>query len=45
MSMFIDPDFQKTIEALIEIGSPWVELHTGSFTRAHETMRNNEILS
>ena len=29
-SMFIDPD-EKQLEASAEIGSPWVELHTGSF--------------
>ena len=32
-SMFIDPD-TKQLEASAEIGSPWVELHTGSFARA-----------
>ena len=32
-SMFIDPD-KKQWEASAEIGSPWVELHTGSFARA-----------
>ena len=32
-SMFIDPDI-KQLEASAEIGSPWVELHTGSFARA-----------
>ena len=32
-SMFIDPD-EKQLEASAEIGSPWVELHTGSFARA-----------
>lgn len=32
-SMFIDPD-KKQLEASAEIGSPWVELHTGSFARA-----------
>ena len=32
-SMFIDPD-RKQLEASAEIGSPWVELHTGSFARA-----------
>ena len=31
--MFIDPD-KKQLEASAEIGSPWVELHTGSFARA-----------
>ena len=33
VSMFIDPD-EKQLEASAEIGSPWVELHTGSFARA-----------
>ena len=32
-SMFIDPD-EKQLEVSAEIGSPWVELHTGSFARA-----------
>ncbi|MEC8791725.1 MAG: pyridoxine 5'-phosphate synthase [Verrucomicrobiota bacterium] len=32
-SMFIDPD-PAQLEASAEIGSPWVELHTGSFARA-----------
>ena len=32
-SMFIDPD-EKQLEASAEIGSPWVELHTGSFARS-----------
>ena len=32
-SMFIDPDVGQ-LEASAEIGSPWVELHTGSFARA-----------
>ena len=32
-SMFIDPDSAQ-LEASAEIGSPWVELHTGSFARA-----------
>ena len=32
-SMFIDPD-EKQLEASAKIGSPWVELHTGSFARA-----------
>jgi pyridoxine 5-phosphate synthase len=32
-SMFIDPD-EKQLEASANIGSPWVELHTGSFARA-----------
>ena len=32
-SMFIDPD-EKQLKASAEIGSPWVELHTGSFARA-----------
>ena len=31
--MFIDPD-PAQLEASAEIGSPWVELHTGSFARA-----------
>lgn len=32
-SMFIDPDTTQ-LEASAKIGSPWVELHTGSFARA-----------
>jgi pyridoxine 5-phosphate synthase len=32
-SMFVDPD-HKQLEASAKIGSPWVELHTGSFARA-----------
>ncbi len=32
-SMFIDPD-PSQLEASVRIGSPWVELHTGSFARA-----------
>jgi len=32
-SMFIDPEVAQ-LEASAEIGSPWVELHTGSFARA-----------
>jgi len=32
-SMFIDPDAEQ-LEASAKIGSPWVELHTGSFARA-----------
>ena len=32
-SMFIDPD-ENQLEASAKIGSPWVELHTGSFARA-----------
>ena len=32
-SMFIDPD-PAQLEVSAEIGSPWVELHTGSFARA-----------
>ena len=32
-SMFIDP-VSSQLEASAEIGSPWVELHTGSFARA-----------
>jgi pyridoxine 5-phosphate synthase len=32
-SMFVDPD-PKQLEASAKIGSPWVELHTGSFARA-----------
>lgn len=32
-SMFIDPD-PAQLEASAKIGSPWVELHTGSFARA-----------
>jgi|TARA_B100002019_G_C21182541_1_gene554479 pyridoxine 5-phosphate synthase len=32
-SMFIDPDASQ-LEASAKIGSPWVELHTGSFARA-----------
>jgi pyridoxine 5-phosphate synthase len=40
-SMFIDPDpFQ--LEASAEIGSPWVELHTGSFARAWYDPENRE---
>ena len=31
-SMFIDPDADQ-LEASAKIGSPWVELHTGSFAR------------
>ena len=32
-SMFVDPDAAQ-LEASAKIGSPWVELHTGSFARA-----------
>jgi pyridoxine 5-phosphate synthase len=32
-SMFVDPDASQ-LEASAQIGSPWVELHTGSFARA-----------
>lgn len=32
-SMFIDADV-KQLEASAKVGSPWVELHTGSFARA-----------
>ncbi len=32
-SMFVDPDSAQ-LEASAKIGSPWVELHTGSFARA-----------
>ena len=43
-SMFIDPD-RKQLEASAEIGSPWVELHTGSFARAwyDDTKREEEL--
>ena len=43
-SMFIDPD-TKQLEASAEIGSPWVELHTGSFARAwyDEKKREEEL--
>ena len=42
--MFIDPD-TKQLEASAEIGSPWVELHTGSFARAwyDEKKREEEL--
>jgi len=39
-SMFIDPD-SRQLEASAEIGSPWVELHTGSFARAWTTPGNS----
>jgi len=38
--MFIDPD-SRQLEASAEIGSPWVELHTGSFARAWTTPGNS----
>jgi pyridoxine 5-phosphate synthase len=43
-SMFIDPD-EKQLEASAKIGSPWVELHTGSFARAwyDESRRVTEL--
>ena len=43
-SMFIDPD-EKQLEASAKIGSPWVELHTGSFARAwyDESKRADEL--
>lgn len=43
-SMFIDPD-PAQLEASAEIGSPWVELHTGSFARAwyRPDERNGEL--
>ena len=41
-SMFIDPD-PKQLEASAEIGSPWVELHTGSFARAWYNEEQREI--
>jgi pyridoxine 5-phosphate synthase len=40
-SMFIDPD-PSQLEASAEIGSPWVELHTGSFARAWYDPENRE---
>ena len=43
-SMFIDPNPMQ-LEASAQIGSPWVELHTGSFARAwyHESEREKEL--
>ena len=40
-SMFIDPHSAQ-LEASAEIGSPWVELHTGSFARAWFDAENRE---
>ena len=44
VSMFIDPD-PAQLEASAEVGSPWVELHTGSFARAwfDEASRAREL--
>ncbi len=33
-SLFIDPNFAQ-IEAAAELGSPWVELHTGAYANAY----------
>ena len=43
-SMFIDP-VESQLEASAKIGSPWVELHTGSFARswAEPTLREKEF--
>ncbi len=43
-SMFIDPD-RRQLEASAEIGSPWVELHTGGFARVwyDEARREMEL--
>ncbi len=43
-SMFVDPDVAQ-LEASAKIGSPWVELHTGSFARAWSSIkkRNHEL--
>ena len=43
-SMFIDP-VESQLEASAKIGSPWVELHTGSFARAWGDLskRNEEL--
>lgn len=42
-SLFIDPDFSQ-IEKSAELGSPWIELHTGAYANAfyHEA-RQNEL--
>ena len=40
-SMFIDPDATQ-LEASAKIGSPWVELHTGSFARAWSRKEKRE---
>ena len=40
-SMFIDPDATQ-LEASAKIGSPWVELHTGSFARAWSRKKNGK---
>ncbi|MFP6900422.1 MAG: pyridoxine 5'-phosphate synthase [Opitutales bacterium] len=44
VSMFIDPE-NSQIEASVEVGAPWVELHTGSFARAwfDEVARSREM--
>ena len=44
-SMFSDPNPMQ-LEASAHIGSPWVELHTGSFARAwyHESEREKELM-
>ena len=33
-SLFIDPD-QRQIERAVELGSPWIELHTGAYANAY----------
>lgn len=40
-SMFVDPD-PSQLEASAKIGSPWVELHTGSFARAWVNTQKRE---
>ena len=44
-SMFVDPDTSQ-LEASAQIGSPWVELHTGSFARAwsNPAKREKELM-
>jgi pyridoxine 5-phosphate synthase len=44
-SMFVDPDASQ-LEASAQIGSPWVELHTGSFARAwsNPAKREKELM-
>ena len=46
VSMFIDPETSQ-LEASVEVGAPWVELHTGSFAQAwfDETARLREMES
>lgn len=41
-SMFVDAD-AKQLEASAKIGSPWVELHTGSFARSWQIEEKREL--